>query len=71
MAPDLPPILTDQRSTLRELSDSAVLELARALAAYLAKPDNRGVAAVLDSKDLGPADRAAAFVALGDLEGQP
>ncbi len=55
----------------RELSDFAVLELARALAAYVRKPGNRGAAFLLDSKGLRPADRAAVLVTLGDLEAEP
>lgn len=57
--------------TTREFDDAAILELARALAAYLAKPNNRGAAFLLNSKGLRPADRVAILVAVGDLEDEP
>ena len=52
----------------RDLDDEATRALAEGIAAYLAKPGNRGVSFLLDSKGLAPADRRAVLVALNDLE---
>ncbi len=59
-------MLTDQRSTFRELSAEAVRHEAEALRAYIA----RGGRASLwfDGKGFLPGDRAAILVAFGDLE---
>jgi hypothetical protein len=63
--------MDQNHDSTRELDDSAILELARTLVDYLAKPGNRGAGHLLDTKGLAPADRRAILLAVGDLGAEP
>lgn len=53
---------------MRELSDAQVHSEAKQLAAYLAKPGNRGRTFWFDSKPFLPGDRGAIALAFADLD---